>query len=175
MTEDLRERILKVKMFILDVDGVLTDGRIVLGNYGDELKFFDVQDGMGIVLLRRAGLKTVIVTSKHSRINHRRARELKVAKLYQKAGDKLRVYEKILKKFRLKSEECCFIGDDLVDLPVMKRAGFAVAVQNAVEDVKGAAHYVTERAGGRGAVREAAELILKTQGHWQEITKLYHQ
>src|SRR3989338_3413942 len=99
--EDLEGRIRQVKLVIMDVDGVLTDGRIVLGNYGDELKFFDVQDGLGIVRLRRAGLKTALVTSRKSRINHRRAREMDVTKLYQNVGDKRKVFDKILRKFRL--------------------------------------------------------------------------
>ena len=173
IADDLRERIRPIKLVIIDIDGVLTDGRIILGNYGDELKFFDVQDGLGMVLLREAGFKTVVITARKSRINERRAKDVKVVKLYQKVHDKLKIYEKVLRKFRMKPEEACFIGDDLIDLPVLKRVGFAVAVQNAVEEVKTAAHYVTQKKGGRGAVREVTDLILKTQDKWQHILEKY--
>ncbi len=157
----------------MDIDGVLTDGRIVLGNYGDELKFFDVQDGLGMVLLREADIKTVVMTARKSRINERRAKDVKVVKLYQKVRDKLKIYEKVLRKFRVRPEEVCFIGDDLIDIPVLKRVGFGVAVQNAAEEVKDVAHYVTQKKGGRGAVRETTDLILKTQNKWGNILERY--
>ena len=173
ITSELRERILKIKVVILDIDGVLTDGRIILGNYGDELKFFDVQDGLGLVLLRQAGLKTVIISAKKSRINHRRAKDMKIAKIFQNAHDKLKTCEKVLKMFKVSAEEACFIGDDLLDLPAMSRCGFAAAVRNAVPELKARAHYVTEKTGGRGAVREVADMILKTQNKWDETTKKY--
>ena len=156
---------------MLDIDGVLTDGRIVYGDYGDELKFFDVQDGLGLVLLKKAGFETVMVSAKKSRINVRRAKELNVTKIYQKAWDKLKIYEKILKKFKVNHENVCYIGDDLIDLPVLSRVGLAVAVRNAIDEVKEKAHLVTEKSGGRGAVREVTDLILKAQGKWDEIAK----
>ena len=173
MPDDLKDRILKIKLIALDVDGVLTDGHIIYGDYGDELKFFDVQDGLGLVMLRRAGVHVVIISAKKSRVNQRRAKELKVTKIYQNVGDKLKIFEKVAKKMKLNPEEICFIGDDLVDIPVMTRAGFAVAVKNAVAEVKDAAHYVTLRNGGRGAVREVADLILKTQQKWAAATERY--
>ncbi len=171
--QELQDRAAKVKLLILDVDGVLTDGRIVLGNYGDELKFFDIQDGHGMVMLRRAGFVTVLLSGRKSRINQKRAKEMCVAKVYQNAHDKLKVFEKILKKFRVSAEEVCFIGDDLIDLPVLARVGFSVGVKNAVEEVRRATHYVTERSGGRGAVREVTDILLKAQNHWAEATKEY--
>lgn len=171
--EDIKDRIRKIKVVLVDVDGVMTDGRIVFGNYGDELKFFDVQDGFGLVMLRRAGFKTVMISAKKSRINHKRAKEVHITKLYQNAFDKLKVYEKILRKFRVRDEEVCYLGDDLIDAPVLKRAGFAVAVKNAVQEVQALAHYVTQKSGGRGAVREIADMILKNQGKWDEVTKRY--
>ncbi|MGH7198323.1 MAG: KdsC family phosphatase [Candidatus Omnitrophota bacterium] len=171
--EELKERASPIKLLIVDVDGVLTDGRIILGNYGDELKFFDVQDGLGLVLLSRAGFKTVVMTAKKSPINHRRARELRITKLYQNVDDKLKVYEKLLRKFKLKHEEVCYVADDLVDLPVFARVGLAVAVKNGVDEVKARAHYITERRGGRGAVREVTDLLLKLQGKWDEATGKY--
>ena len=171
--DELKERAAKIKLLILDVDGVLTDGRIILGNYGDELKFFDVQDGLGLALLSRAGLKTAVVTAKRSPINHRRAKEMRITKLYQNVKDKLKVYEKLLKKFKLTKDEVCYIADDLVDLPVFTRVGLAVAVPNGVEEVKARAHYVTHRSGGRGAVREVTDLLLKLQNKWDAATEKY--
>ena len=173
VTDELSRRLLRVKLFLVDVDGVMTDGRIVYGNYGDELKFFDVQDGFGMVLLRRAGLKTVIVSGKKSRVNPRRVKELGVDKLYQNAFDKLKILEQILKKFKVKADEVCYIGDDLIDLPVLKRVGFSAAPANAVDEVKKAVHHCTEKPGGRGAARELAEMILKAQGRWAAVTERY--
>lgn len=167
------ERAKRVRMLIIDIDGVMTDGRIVYGVYGEELKFFDVQDGFGITLLNRAGIVSVIVTAKKTRIVKLRARDLRVAKAYQGYGDKLIPFTKILKKFRIAPEEICFIGDDLIDIPVLKRVGFAVAVPNAVDEVKAIAHYVTAKAGGRGAVREVCDLILKARGSWDTVTGRY--
>ncbi len=172
-SEELKERLSRVKLVLVDVDGVMTDGRIVFGNYGDELKFFDVQDGFGLVMLRRAGFKTVMISAKKSRINHKRAKEVHITKIYQNAFDKLKVYEKILRKFRVRDEEVCYLGDDLIDAPVLTRVGFAVAVRNAVQEVQSLAHYVTQKSGGRGAVREIADMLLKTQGKWDDVTRRY--
>ena len=170
-----QERLRKIKLVIADIDGVLTDGTIVYGDHGDEIKFFDVQDGFGMVLLHRAGLKTVIISARKSRINVRRAKEMRVTKLYQNAFDKLKVFSEVLKKFKVTPEEVCFIGDDLIDLPILKRVGFSVAVQNAVPDVKSHVHWVTEKSGGRGAVRELSDFLLKSQGRWAEVTARYFQ
>jgi 3-deoxy-D-manno-octulosonate 8-phosphate phosphatase (KDO 8-P phosphatase) len=170
---DLGQRIQKIRLVMVDNDGVMTDGRIVYGDYGDELKFFDVQDGFGMVLLRRAGIITVMLSARKSRINPRRAKELLVDKIYQNAFDKLVVFQKAIKKFKVKPEEVCYVGDDLIDLPVMTRVGFAVAVSNAVDEVKKSAHYCTQKSGGCGALREIADLILKSQGRWMEVTEKY--
>lgn len=175
IAQDVLDRASRIKLLILDVDGVLTDGRIVLGNYGDELKFFDIHDGHGVVLLHRAGIKTVIISGRHSRINIKRAKEMRVLKVYQNAHDKLKVFDKVLKKCRVAAEEVCYVGDDVIDLPVLRRAGLSAAVQNAVEEVRKAAHYVTERSGGRGAVREVADLLLKSQNRWDELMELYRR
>ena len=173
LSEDQKERIRRVRLIIIDNDGVLTDGRIVFGDHGDELKFFDVQDGFGLTLLSRAGYKTVMISGKKCKVNKRRMKEVKFTAMYENAFDKLKVFEAVLKKFKTKPEEVCYIGDDLIDLPAMRRAGFAVAVANAQPDVKQAANYVTEHAGGRGAVREVVDLLLKTQGQWTEVTSRY--
>ena len=173
IAQNLKDRLLKIKVVLVDNDGVLTDGRIVYGDYGDELKFFDVQDGFGMTLLKRAGFPVVILSGKKSRINNRRAKELEVSMLFQKATDKLVVFEKIMKKCKVSPEEVLYIGDDLIDLPVLRRVGFSAAVANAVPDVKEAVHYVTEKSGGRGAVREVIELLLKAQGKWDDVTRRY--
>jgi len=171
--KDIQDRAGRVKLFIMDIDGVMTDGRIVYGIYGDELKFFDVQDGFGITLMNRAGIKSVIITAKKSRIVKLRAHDIKVAKIYQGYMDKLIPFELALKRFRVKPEEVCFIGDDIIDIPVLKRVGFAVAVPNAVEEAKQIAHHITSKTGGRGAVREICDLILKSQNKWDLATSKY--
>jgi len=173
ITQDILGRAERVKLVILDIDGVMTDGRIIYSIYGDELKFFDVQDGFGITLLHRAGIKTVIITAKKSRIVKLRARDMKVAKAYQGYIDKLVAFNKILKRFRVKPEEICFIGDDIIDISVLKRVGFAVAVPNAMDEVKAASHYTASKMGGRGAVREICDLILKSQNKWDLAASKY--
>ncbi|MBF0254662.1 MAG: HAD-IIIA family hydrolase, partial [Candidatus Omnitrophica bacterium] len=154
MNDDLEMRLGRVKLLALDLDGVLTDGGLWYGNHGDEIKRFDIHDGFGVVLLGRGGIPTVIVSGKKSRVNERRAKELGVAGLYQNVTRKDVVVEKILKRLKLSWENVCFVGDDVIDLPVMKRAGVAVAVSDAVGEVLKAAHYVTHNRGGHGAVRE---------------------
>ncbi len=168
----IEERAKKIKLLILDVDGVLTDGRIVYDNFGDELKFFNVNDGLGVYLLRKAGIKTVIITAKKTRAVLKRAKDMRVAAVYSNHF-KLKTYQKVLKKFKVKNEEVCFMGDDLLDLSIIKRAGFAVAPPNAMKSVKNSAHYITQRHGGKGAVRELTELILKSQGLWEKVTAPY--
>jgi 3-deoxy-D-manno-octulosonate 8-phosphate phosphatase (KDO 8-P phosphatase) len=164
-----------VKMLIVDIDGVMTDGRIIYSIYGDELKFFDVQDGLGISLLKHAGIKTVIITAKKSRIVRLRGRDLQVAKTYQGFADKIVPFNHVLKSFKVAPGEICFMGDDLIDLPVLRRVGFAVSVPNAVDEVKEQAHYVTSKVGGRGAVREICDIILKSQGKWEKTTARYFE
>lgn len=173
MQADQEARIKKIKLLVLDIDGVMTDGRIIYSVYGDELKFYDVQDGFGITLLNRVGIKSVIVTAKKSRIVKLRCRDMRVARSYQGYFDKLIPLKDIVKRFGISEQEICFVGDDLIDIPVLKRVGFAVAVPNAVFEVKHAAHYVTQKSGGRGAVREICDLILKTQGKWEAATAAY--
>ncbi|MCM8765810.1 MAG: HAD-IIIA family hydrolase [Candidatus Omnitrophica bacterium] len=170
---DIFEKAKKIKILIMDVDGVLTDGKFYYGNYGDELKAFDIQDGFGLTLLQRGGIKTIIITAGNSKIVKRRAKHLRITKVYQKAYRKLETYEKILRKFRIKDEEVCYMGDDLIDIPILKRVGLAVCVPNAREELKSIVHYVTNRQGGEGAVREIAELILKAQNKWELVTQRY--
>lgn len=168
------DRAKKVKLLILDVDGVLTDGGIVYDNFGDELKFFNVLDGFGMALLYNSGIKSAIITAKKTRIVKRRAGDMHVAAVYS-SKKKLKAYQRLLKRFRLKDEEVCFMGDDLLDLPLMKRAGFAIAPPNAADEVKNSSHYITGREGGKGAVREVIEIILKSQGLWDKIISGYSE
>ncbi len=165
----LQKRIQKIKFLALDADGVLTDGRIIYDSRGREIKNFDVRDGFALVLFQELGFQTAILTARFSKVLSLRARDLKVNKLYQNAYPKDEAYQKLLKDFHLKSEEVCFVGDDLPDLPVLRRVGFAVAVADAVPEVKKAAHYVTQKRGGKGAVREVVELILKTKRMWRSL------
>jgi 3-deoxy-D-manno-octulosonate 8-phosphate phosphatase (KDO 8-P phosphatase) len=165
----------RVKVFIVDIDGVMTDGRIVYSGYGDELRFFDVQDGFGITLLNRADIKTVIVTAGKSKIVKHRARDLKVSKTYHGFMNKIDAFNDLLKYFKVTPEEVCFIGDDLIDIPILKRAGLSVAVSNAVDEAKKFAHHITTNKGGRGAVREICDLILKSQGKWDLVTSKYFE
>ena len=168
----IEERAKRIKLLILDVDGVLTDGRIIYDNFGDELKCFNVQDGFGMTILYKAGIKSVIITAKKTKIVKRRADEMKVAALYSN-HKKLEIYRKVVKRFRVKDENVCFMGDDLLDLPIIKRVGFAVAPPDAVGEVKKYAHYITQKEGGKGAVRELIEIILKSQGLWEKTISLY--
>lgn len=170
ISSEVVEKARRVKILIVDIDGVMTDGRIVYSIYGDELKFFDVQDGFGISLLNRVGIKTVIITAKKSRVVKLRARDLKVAKAYAGNIDKLIPFADILKRFKVSAEEICFIGDDLIDVPVLKKVGFAVSVPNGTDEARAVAHHITTKSGGRGAVREICDLILKSQGKWDEAT-----
>ena len=171
--ENLREKAKKVKLLLLDVDGVLTDGRIIYDSGGRDLKFFDVHDGLGVYALKKAGIKTILITAKGSRAIRPRAHDMGVEKVFQNITPKTIVLDKIIGKYAVEANEICFAGDDLVDLCVMKRVGFPVAVFNACPEIKQAASYITIREGGRGAVREIAEVILKSQDKWQDILKIY--
>ena len=170
---NLRDKARKVKILLLDVDGVLTDGRIVYDSRGHDMKFFDVHDGLGVYLLKKAGIPTILITAKGSRAIKPRARDMRVAEVFADISPKTIALDKIIKKYKVQIEDICFAGDDLVDLCVMKRVGFPIAVFNAAPEIKQAASYITIKSGGRGAVREIAELILKSQGKWVEVVKGY--
>ena len=165
----LKKKLKKIKALVLDVDGILTDGKIIYDGDGKEIKIFDVQDGYGIVLFHRAGYKTAIISARCAVAVTVRAQDLGIDRIYQDAKPKLKAYEELLRDLSLKDEEMCFMGDDLPDLQVLQRVGLAVSVPNGSPDVKRKAHHITKRSGGQGAVREMVELILKSQGKWQEI------
>jgi 3-deoxy-D-manno-octulosonate 8-phosphate phosphatase (KDO 8-P phosphatase) len=172
MTEII-ERARKVKLLLLDCDGVLTDGRILMTAEGDEMKAFDVKDGHAIVMFHRAGLRSGIISGRKSAVVQKRVKELGMHHLYEMAWVKLQPYEAILAEENLSDEAICYVGDDVVDIPLLRRAGLAVAVADAVDEVKAHSHFVTTRAGGRGAVREVIEFILKAQGKWDELMMRY--
>ncbi len=173
INEDVRQRAQRIKLLLMDCDGVLTDGLLWLTEDYDEQKAFHARDGQGISLLHRAGLRTGIITGRKSTAVERRAHDLKIAYVHQYAKDKIKALEEILVEAGVSAQECAFIGDDLADIPPMRRVSLACAVADAVEETKRAAHYVTRASGGRGAVREVCELILKSQGRWDELMKIF--
>lgn len=163
MTETL-ERARAVRLAIFDVDGVLTDGTLWIGAQGEAFKAFNILDGHGLKMLQAAGVDTAILSGRDSEAVLRRAAELSIRHVVQGASDKLAAFEELLAQSGYRAQACSFMGDDLPDLPVLQRCGFAVAVANAVDAVKAAAHYVTKASGGRGAVREFSDLVLRAQG-----------
>ena len=174
ISASIRQRAKRVKLFLCDVDGVLTDGSIFIGGER-EFKRFNIRDGLGLVLARRAGLKVGWVSARPSLATKLRAEELKIDFLVQQ-GDttsKTAAIEQLLAQEKLNWSETCFVGDDIIDLGPLTRAGLAVAVGDAVPEAKAAAHFVTKAVGGRGAVREAVELILRAQKKWQPFIKQY--
>jgi 3-deoxy-D-manno-octulosonate 8-phosphate phosphatase (KDO 8-P phosphatase) len=157
------------------VDGVLTDGSIILDNEGNELKRFHVRDGHGIKMLRRAGIEVALITGRYSKVVERRAQELGITEVYQRCHIKSVAYEHILEKFRVSDRETAYVGDDIVDVPLLVRAGLSVAVSDAEEVAKARSMMVTENRGGRGAVREVTDFLLKARGLWDEIVDEYSQ
>ncbi len=173
MEDSILMKAKKVRLLLLDVDGVLTDGKITYNSAGEDMKSFDVHDGLGVYVLRKCGIKTILITAKGSRAIDPRAQDMQVEEVFKDVSPKTSVLDKILEKYNVDSSEVCFVGDDLVDLGIMKKVGFPVAVFNAVLEIRQIASYITFREGGRGAVREVAELILKSQGKWQEVIQNY--
>lgn len=163
----------KIKLVIFDVDGVLTDGRIVLDNNGNEFKAFHVRDGHGIRMFIKAGFKVALITGRESKVVARRARELGIAEVFQKSHNKAEAYRKVIKKFGVSDEEVAYVGDDVVDLPLFMIVGLPVAVADACSEARKASAYVTKAAGGRGAAREVCELILKAHSKWKDLVNEY--
>ena len=161
---DLKKRSRKIKMLLMDVDGVMTDGGIILGSDGIELKRFHVQDGMGITLAKAAGLLVGILTGRDSEAVRRRAEELGLDEVQQGFFHKEDGYRAILERYGLKDVEIAYMGDDVLDLPILKRVGLSICVANGTREAKRASHYITKRRGGDGAVREVVEMLLKAMG-----------
>ena len=170
---DIESRARKITTVIFDVDGVLTDGSVIVDASGGEIKRFNVQDGTGIKYLERAGVRVVLRSGRDSRAVDARAGELGIEDVYQGYKDKVDAYGELKKLRGLGDGEIAYVGDDLPDIPVMRLAGLAVAVRNARPEVKSIAHVVTEAAGGFGAAREFAEWLLKSTGKWEAIWSRY--
>ena len=169
VTNTAAARAARVRLMILDVDGVLTDGQLCYGGHGEVLKNFNVRDGHGIKLLRGAGVEVALLTARRSEIVAVRARELGVERVLQGASDKLAGFEQLLAATMVPADRCGYIGDDWPDLPVLARAGFAATVADAADEVKAIAHWIAPQPGGRGAVRALAEFIVRAQGKFDEL------
>jgi 3-deoxy-D-manno-octulosonate 8-phosphate phosphatase (KDO 8-P phosphatase) len=169
------ERARRVRVVLLDFDGVLTDGRIVLGPGGLDVRSFDVRDGFGIQLAHRAGLELAIVSGRTSSVLVDRARDLGIDEVHQGVADKAARLDEIAARLGVALAETCFMGDDLIDVPAMRRAGFSAAPADAWPEARRLAHYVTERPGGRGAVRELVELVLAASGRLERAVAPYLQ
>lgn len=165
----------KIKLLILDVDGVLTDGSIILDGNDNELKSFHVRDGHGIKMAMRSGIRIALITGRYSRVVERRARELGIKEVFQKCYDKRVAYGQLAEKYSLDHTEIAYIGDDIVDIPVLKICGFSVAVADADEEVKAFVQMITKQCGGRGAVREVCDFILKAKGLWKDVIDGYSE
>ncbi|HIQ37894.1 MAG TPA: HAD-IIIA family hydrolase [Desulfocapsa sulfexigens] len=162
-----------IKLLLLDVDGVLTDGNLIYSHEGKESKSFNTQDGFGLRLLQDAGVKVGIITARSSEALERRSQDLKISYLYQGSSNKLDAYKEIVKSSGLKPFEIAYMGDDWLDMVLLKRVGLAVAPANAVVEVREMVHYTTEQSGGHGAVRELCDLILEAMGKHKELYQYY--
>jgi 3-deoxy-D-manno-octulosonate 8-phosphate phosphatase (KDO 8-P phosphatase) len=173
MKKNIKEKLKGIKLLVLDVDGVMTDGRIIMDSEGREMKNFNVRDGHGIKILQRYGIKVAILTGRQSKVVEYRAKDLEIDDVYQKVFNKKEIFQTILKKHKLSADAVAFMGDDIVDIPVLKSVGFSAAVADAIDVVKKSVDYITQNRGGHGAVREVCEMILKAQGKWPEIAARY--
>lgn len=164
-----------IKLLIVDIDGVMTDGSIILDNEGNEFKAFHVRDGHGIKMLVRAGVQVAIISGRQSKVVDRRARELGITEVYQRCYAKIVALDHITRKYGLADNEVAYIGDDIVDIPVLKRVGLSVAVNDAADETKKFAVMITKDRGGRGAVREVTDFLLKAKKLWGPMTKEYFE
>jgi 3-deoxy-D-manno-octulosonate 8-phosphate phosphatase (KDO 8-P phosphatase) len=170
------ERLKKIRLLLLDVDGVMTDGRIIFDSNGIESKFFNVKDGHGIKMVQRAGIEVGIISGRESQVVINRAAELGISHVYQKALDKLAPYRAVLEETGLADAQVAYMGDDVIDIPLMRRVGFAAAPADAVPEVLPYAHFIAKGRGGWGAVRELCDLLLVGIGAWEKITaKYFHE
>ncbi|MEK6528204.1 MAG: HAD-IIIA family hydrolase [Nitrospirota bacterium] len=165
----VKEKAKKIKLIIFDVDGVLTDGSIILDNEGNEFKIFHVRDGHGIKMAVRAGLHIALITGRTSKVVERRAKELGITEIHQGIFRKSDVYDSLLKKYKFKDEEVAYMGDDVVDVKLLKRVGLPAVPADAVDEAKKWAVFISTKRGGRGAAREFIELILKSSGLWDSV------
>ncbi len=170
---NIEERAKKIKVAVFDIDGVMTDGALGLGDDGLEYKFFHSQDGLGLKMLKNTGIIMAIVTGRTSKLVIKRAENIGAMHIYQGADDKLEAFNALIEKLNVSADECLFMGDDVIDLPPMRRCGLAVTVPHGMPLVKKYAHYVTVRSAGFGAVREVCELIMQAQGTFDEQMAKY--
>jgi 3-deoxy-D-manno-octulosonate 8-phosphate phosphatase (KDO 8-P phosphatase) len=164
---DVEVRAKRARALVLDVDGVLTDGRVIYLAGGGEARNFHVRDGLGVQLLVAARIRVAVISGRESEIVERRARELGIDPVLQGVGDKLEAFERLLSDLDVPDTDVAYIGDDLPDLPILRRAGLGIAVADAAPEVRAAAHLVLRAGGGQGAVREACEVLLKARGAWK--------
>ena len=174
-SKENEERAKRVKVIVFDVDGVMTDGRLILGDDGQEYKSFHSLDGLGMKLLRATGVQMAIITGRTSKVVIKRAENTGIAHFYQGVDDKLAAFNELVKTLEISPEECAFMGDDVVDLPPMRKCGFAITVPTATPLVKQYAHYMTTLPAGRGAVREVCEFIMRAQGTFDAQMARYLQ
>jgi len=167
------EKAKNIKLLLLDVDGVLTDGSLLYTSDGEEVKTYNTQDGFGITLLHQAGIQTGIITARQSAMVERRAKELKITHIYQGARKKNEAFKEILKSTGIKPFEAAYMGDDWLDLVLLQQVGLAVTPANGAEELKDMVHYITPRCGGHGAVRDCCNLILKARGDLQQLLRQY--
>lgn len=167
------EKALPVKLLAMDVDGVLTTGEIIYSDNGVETKAFNILDGLGLAVARKAGLITAIVTGRKSESVSRRARELGITELCQGVRYKANAIRWLMQKYDLRCEEIAYVGDDINDIPAFRESGLCIAVRNACNDLKPLADYITEQQGGRGAIREVVEMILRSQDRWDSAVQLF--
>lgn len=173
MTDELNQKLEAIELLVLDVDGVLTEGHLIIHNDGTESKCFHTLDGHGIRMWQRAGLDVALISGRYSGPTQRRADELEIRHVIQDCHFKLPALQDLLDKLGLRPEHTAYMGDDLPDVPVIRFVGFGIAVANAVDEVKAHADYVTSRPGGRGAVRETIEYILRNSGRWEPLMERY--
>ena len=174
-TAEAIRRAERVRLIIFDVDGVLTDGGIYIGPEGELFKPFFCRDGLGITLAHRAGLKTAIITGRESEHLHYRANELHITEVYQGALYKRTAYQELKEKRGLTDDEVAYVGDDLIDLPLLLQVGFPAAVADATDEVRACAAYISREPGGHGAARDIIEFILKAQGRWEELIAPFYE
>lgn len=165
----IKEKAEHIKMLIVDIDGVMTDGRIVINDQGEEIKTFNAKDGQGLKLLMESGIEVAIISGRASKAVERRAADLGIRSLYQGIHDKGTLCADLIREKRLKKQEVACIGDDLPDIPMFQHVGLSIAVADAAQEVRDTAHLVTKKGGGKGAVREICEIILKAQGSWDHL------
>ncbi len=171
--QDALARAAQVRLMIFDVDGILTDGSLHYGPEGELIKTFNVLDGHGIKLLQQSGVATAIISARKSEIVARRAADLGIRHLFQGVHDKLTAFQQLLEQTAVAAEHCGFVGDDVIDLPILLRVGFAASVPNAHPEVRARVHHVTQASGGRGAARELCDFILRAQGHYEAALAPY--